>query len=209
MAKLGEYLREVVRRNATNFRIFCLDEMESNRLDAIFEVTDRQFVWPAGPQDDHISRVGRVVEILSEHTCQAWLQGYLLTGRHGLFPCYEAFAPIVDSMLNQYAKFLKVSAEIPWRDPVSSFIYLLSSEGWRQDHNGYSHQGPGFINNLLTKKADHVRIYLPPDANCLLSTVGTPTVRQSLDEENNLHIWEKLYLMESSFSRRFCTSAHI
>jgi xylulose-5-phosphate/fructose-6-phosphate phosphoketolase len=128
-------------------------------------------VWPAGLLDDHIGRVGRVAEILSEHTCQAWLQGYLLTGRHGLFTCYEAFAPIVDSMLNQYAKFLKISAEIPWRDPVSSFTYLLSSEGWRQDHNGYSHQGPGFINNLLTKKADHVRIYLPPDANCLLSTV--------------------------------------
>jgi len=170
-AKLGEYLREVVRRNAANFRIFCPDEMESNRLNAVFEVTDRQFVWPAGLLDDHIGRVGRVAEILSEHTCQAWLQGYLLTGRHGLFPCYEAFAPIVDSMLNQYAKFLKISAEIPWRDPVSSFTYLLSSEGWRQDHNGYSHQGPGFINNLLTKKADHVRIYLPPDANCLLSTV--------------------------------------
>jgi xylulose-5-phosphate/fructose-6-phosphate phosphoketolase len=172
--KLGEYLRDVVRLNEQdgNFRVFCPDEMTSNRLTAVFEATDRQFAWPVDERDDFIGPAGRVLEILSEHTCQGWLQGYLLTGRHGLFPCYEAFAPIVDSMLNQYAKFLKVAAEVPWRKPVSSLNYLLSSEGWRQDHNGYSHQGPGFINNLLTKKAQHVRIYLPPDTNCLLSTVN-------------------------------------
>jgi xylulose-5-phosphate/fructose-6-phosphate phosphoketolase len=174
--RLGEYLRDVVRLSGgedapAHFRIFCPDEMDSNRLDAVFEATDRQFAWPSDARDGHVGRAGRVLEVLSEHTCQGWLQGYLLTGRHGLFPCYEAFAPIVDSMMNQYAKFLKVSAEVPWRKPVSSFTYLLSSEGWRQDHNGYSHQGPGFIDNLLTKKARHVRIYLPPDTNCLLSTI--------------------------------------
>jgi xylulose-5-phosphate/fructose-6-phosphate phosphoketolase len=176
--RLGEYLRDVINLDADNenqpasFRIFCPDEMTSNRLNAVFEVTNRQFAWPTNPQDDSIGTAGRVMEILSEHTCQGWLQGYLLTGRHGLFPCYEAFAPIVDSMMNQYAKFLKVCPEIEWREPISSLTYLLSSEGWRQDHNGYSHQGPGFINNLLTKKAQHVRIYLPPDSNCLLSTIN-------------------------------------
>lgn len=173
-AKLGEYLRDVIRMNdgPANFRIFCPDELMSNRLGAVFEATNRQFAWPSNIEDEHIGNAGRVLEILSEHTCQGWLQGYLLTGRHGLFPCYEAFAPIVDSMMNQYAKFLKLSDEIDWREPVSSLTYLLSSEGWRQDHNGYSHQGPGFINNLLTKKAAHVRIYLPPDTNCLLSTIN-------------------------------------
>lgn len=177
-SKLGEYLRDVVRLNessqdaAANFRIFCPDEMTSNKLGAVFEATNRQFAWPIDIEDEHIGSAGRVLEILSEHTCQGWLQGYLLTGRHGLFPCYEAFAPIVDSMMNQYAKFLKLSSEIEWRKPVASLTYLLSSEGWRQDHNGYSHQGPGFINNLLTKKANHVRIYLPPDTNCLLSTIN-------------------------------------
>lgn len=172
-AVLAEYLRDVVCRNeaARNFRIVCPDEMTSNRLSAVFEATARQFEPPAADGDDFMARSGRVLEILSEHTCQGWLQGYLLTGRHGLFPCYEAFAPIVDSMMNQYAKFLKMAGETPWRAPVSSLNYLLSSEGWRQDHNGYSHQGPGFINNLLTKKARNVRIYLPPDANCLLCTV--------------------------------------
>ncbi len=176
--RLGEYLRDVLRMNeaddgtTANFRVFCPDELMSNKLGAIFEATSRQFAWPANSQDEHIGSEGRVLEVLSEHTCQGWLQGYLLTGRHGLFPCYEAFAPIVDSMMNQYAKFLKVSAEIEWRKPVASLTYLLSSEGWRQDHNGYSHQGPGFINSLLTKKADHVRIYLPPDTNCLLSTIN-------------------------------------
>lgn len=177
-SKVGEYLRDVVRLNESsasqdaNFRVFCPDEMMSNKLGAIFEATNRQFAWPTHIEDDYISSAGRILEILSEHTCQGWLQGYLLTGRHGLFPCYEAFAPIVDSMMNQYAKFLKLSSEIEWRKPVASLTYLLSSEGWRQDHNGYSHQGPGFINNLLTKKANHVRIYLPPDTNCLLSTIN-------------------------------------
>jgi xylulose-5-phosphate/fructose-6-phosphate phosphoketolase len=125
---LGKYLRDVVRHNGDNFRIVCPDEMESNRLGAVFEATDRQFAWPTDAHDDHVSHTGRVLEVLSEHTCQGWLQGYLLTGRHGLFPSYEAFAPIADSMLNQYAKLLKVSAEISWRRPVSSFTYLLSSE---------------------------------------------------------------------------------
>ncbi len=177
-AKLGEYLRDVMRLNeesedgAGNFRIFCPDEMTSNKLSAVFQATSRQFAWPIDLEDEHIGSAGRVLEILSEHTCQGWLQGYLLTGRHGLFSCYEAFAPIVDSMMNQYAKFLKLSSEIGWRKPVASLTYLLSSEGWRQDHNGYSHQGPGFINNLLTKKANHVRIYLPPDTNCLLTTIN-------------------------------------
>jgi xylulose-5-phosphate/fructose-6-phosphate phosphoketolase len=171
--ELGKYLAEVVRLNdpATNFRIVCPDEMVSNRLSAVFAATPRQLVWPTDPRDESIGRRGRVLEILSEHTCQGWLQGYLLTGRHGLFPCYEAFVAIVDSMMAQYAKFLKQSAEIPWRKPLSSLTYLLSSEGWRQDHNGYSHQMPGFINTLLNKKAQHVRVYLPPDTNCLLSTI--------------------------------------
>lgn len=173
MGELGKYLRDVIRFNeeTANFRIFCPDEMTSNRLGAVFEATNRQFEWPSNPADDFMGRSGRVIEMLSEHNCQGWLQGYLLTGRHGLFPCYEAFAPIVDSMMNQFAKFLKVSSEISWRKPVSSLTYLLTSEGWRQDHNGYSHQGPGFINNLLTRKAQQARIYLPPDTNCLLSTV--------------------------------------
>jgi xylulose-5-phosphate/fructose-6-phosphate phosphoketolase len=173
MSELGKYLAEVIRLNesAANFRLVCPDEMTSNRLSAVFEATPRQFLWPTDRRDEFIGRRGRVLEILSEHTCQGWLQGYLLTGRHGLFPCYEAFVAIVDSMMAQYAKFLKQSAEIPWRAPVSSLTYLLSSEGWRQDHNGYSHQMPGFLNTLLNKKAQHVRIYLPPDTNCLLSTI--------------------------------------
>ena len=177
VAELGEYLRDVIRLNedpnntARVFRIFCPDEMTSNRLSAVFEASGRQFAWPTDSHDDFMCASGAVMEMLSEHTCQGWLQGYLLTGRHGLFPCYEAFAPIVDSMMNQYAKFLKVSSEIPWRKPVTSLTYLLTSEGWRQDHNGYSHQGPGFINSLLTRKAMHARIYLPPDTNCLLSTI--------------------------------------
>ena len=125
---------------------------------------DRQYTWPVPHGTEKTGRDGRVLEILSEHMCQGWLEGYLLTGRHGLFPCYEAFVPIVDGMMNQYAKFLKASLEVPWRKPISSFNYLLTSEAWRQDHNGFSHQGPGFINNLLTKKGHTYRIYLPPDA---------------------------------------------
>nr|WP_042192105.1 phosphoketolase family protein [Kibdelosporangium sp. MJ126-NF4]CEL20491.1 Xylulose-5-phosphate phosphoketolase @ Fructose-6-phosphate phosphoketolase [Kibdelosporangium sp. MJ126-NF4]CTQ97715.1 Xylulose-5-phosphate phosphoketolase (EC 4.1.2.9) @ Fructose-6-phosphate phosphoketolase (EC 4.1.2.22) [Kibdelosporangium sp. MJ126-NF4] len=154
-----------------DFRIVCPDELESNKLGAVLDVTDRQFTWPVPGYSEHVGPDGRVVEVLSEHLCQGLLQGYLLTGRHGLFPCYEAFATIVDSMVNQYAKFLKMSAEVPWRAPVASLNYLLTSEGWRQEHNGYSHQGPGFINNMLTKKASVARIYLPPDANTLLHTM--------------------------------------
>ena len=172
IAPLGDYLREVIRLNqdARNFRIVCPDELESNKLGAVLEVTDRQYVWPIPAVTEQTAPDGRVMEVLSEHNCQGWLQGYLLTGRHGVFPCYEAFLPIVDGMMNQYAKFLKSSLEVSWRQPVSSLNYLLTSEAWRQEHNGYSHQGPGFINNLLTKKGHIYRIYLPPDANSLLST---------------------------------------
>jgi len=171
--QFGKYLRDLIQRNEPrrNFRIFCPDELESNRLGAVLDVTSRQYNWPLPAAAEHITRDGRVMEVLSEHNCQGWLQGYLLTGRHGLFPCYEAFVTIVDGMMNQYAKFLKSSLEVPWRKPISSLNYLLTSESWRQDHNGYSHQGPGFINNLLTKKGHIYRIYLPPDANCLLSTM--------------------------------------
>jgi len=171
--ELGKYLRDVVRLNEVtrNFRVVCPDELESNRVGAILEVTDRQYVWPLSQNSEHIGPEGRVLEVLSEHNCQGWLQGYLLTGRHGIFPCYEAFLPIIDGMMNQYAKFLKSSLEIPWRKPISSLNYLLTSEAWRQEHNGYSHQGPGFINNLLTKKGYTYRIYLPPDANTLVHTI--------------------------------------
>ena len=173
VGQVGNYLRDVVRLNqdARNFRIVCPDELESNRLGAVLDVTDRQYVWPLPDGTEQTSRDGRVLEVLSEHNCQGWLQGYLLTGRHGVFPCYEAFLAIVDGMMNQYAKFLKSALEVSWREPISSLNYLLTSEAWRQEHNGYSHQGPGFINNLLTKKGHTYRIYLPPDANCLLMTM--------------------------------------
>ena len=169
---LGEYLTEVIRRNPDNFRIFGPDETASNRLQAVYEVTDKQ--WNAefyGPDvDEHMARAGRVMEMLSEHQCQGWLEGYLLTGRHGLFTSYEAFIHIVDSMFNQHAKWLKVTNDIPWRRPIASLNYLLSSHVWRQDHNGFSHQDPGFIDHVVNKKAEVVRVYLPPDANTLLST---------------------------------------
>lgn len=173
MGVLGQYLRDVVRlnRETRNFRIVSPDELESNRIGAVLEATDRQYVWPLPTVAEHTSRDGRVLEVLSEHNCQGWLQGYLLTGRHGVFSCYEAFLPIVDGMMNQYAKFLKASLEVPWREPISSLNYLLTSEAWRQEQNGYSHQGPGFINNLLTKKGHTYRVYLPPDGNCLLCTM--------------------------------------
>ncbi|HST24439.1 MAG TPA: phosphoketolase family protein [Gaiellaceae bacterium] len=141
----------------------------SNRLDAVFEVTDRAFDAAIRPDDDHLSPTGRVMEVLSEHLCQGWLEGYLLTGRHGLFNCYEAFIHIVDSMFNQHAKWLKVTRDNPWRRPIASLNYLLSSHVWRQDHNGFSHQDPGFIDHVVNKKAEIIRVYLPPDANCLLS----------------------------------------
>jgi xylulose-5-phosphate/fructose-6-phosphate phosphoketolase len=168
---LGGYLRDVMKLNAfaSNFRLFGPDETRSNRLDAVFDVTDRAWTAAVLPTDDHLSPDGRVVEVLSEHLCQGWLEGYLLTGRHGLFNCYEAFIHIVDSMFNQHAKWLKVSRQIPWRRPISSLNYLLSSHVWRQDHNGFSHQDPGFIDHVVNKRAEIIRVYLPPDANCLLS----------------------------------------
>lgn len=168
---MGRFLRDVMNMNmgSRNFRIFGPDETASNRLGAIFEVTGRTWMEKTIPEDDHLSRDGRVMEILSEHTCQGWLEGYLLTGRHGFFSCYEAFIHIVDSMFNQYAKWLKVaSKEIPWRRPIASLNYLLTSHVWRQDHNGFSHQDPGFIDHVVNKKADIIRVYLPPDANTLL-----------------------------------------
>ena len=168
---LGGFVRDVMRANHefSNFRVFGPDETASNRLGSVFEATDR--VWEAEilPTDDHLTPDGRVMEVLSEHLCQGWLEGYLLTGRHGLFSCYEAFIHIVDSMFNQHAKWLKVSRQIPWRRPIPSLNYLLTSHVWRQDHNGLSHQDPGFIDHVMNKKAEIVRVYLPPDANCLLS----------------------------------------
>jgi xylulose-5-phosphate/fructose-6-phosphate phosphoketolase len=167
----GRFLRDVIRLNADtrNFRMVGPDETASNRLDAVFEVTTRESVGEIIPDDDHVSPDGRVLEMLSEHACQGWLEGYLLTGRHGFFSCYEAFIHIVDSMFNQHAKWLKVTRTIPWRKPIASLNYLLTSHVWRQDHNGFSHQDPGFIDHVVNKKADVVRVYLPPDANTLLS----------------------------------------
>jgi xylulose-5-phosphate/fructose-6-phosphate phosphoketolase len=168
---LGTFLRDVMKRNADskNFRVFGPDETASNRLDALFEVTNKVTMEPIEPTDEHLSRDGRVMEVLSEHMCQGWLEGYLLTGRHGFFSCYEAFIHIVDSMFNQHAKWLKVTRNIPWRRPIASLNYLLTSHVWRQDHNGFTHQDPGFIDHVVNKKADIVRVYLPPDANTLLS----------------------------------------
>jgi len=167
---MGYYLRDVMKLNtdARNFRVVGPDETASNRLGALFEVTERAWMAERLPEDDHLAPGGRVMEILSEHTCQGWLEGYLLTGRHGLFSCYEAFIHIVDSMFNQHAKWLKVSKEIPWRRSIASLNILLTSHVWRQDHNGFSHQDPGFIDHVVNKKADIIRVYLPPDANTLL-----------------------------------------
>jgi xylulose-5-phosphate/fructose-6-phosphate phosphoketolase len=167
----GAFLRDVMAANPRNFRMTSPDETASNRLGAVFETTSR--LWRDGvtPDDDHLAPDGRVLEVLSEHLCQGWLEGYLLTGRHGLFNCYEAFIHIVDSMFNQHAKWLKVTRDIPWRRPIASLNYLLSSHVWRQDHNGFSHQDPGFIDHVVNKKADIIRVYLPPDANCLLSVM--------------------------------------
>ncbi|MCP3056510.1 phosphoketolase family protein [Aurantimonas marianensis] len=167
---LGRYLRDLMVRNreARNFRLISPDEASSNRLDAVFEVTERVWMERIEPYDVHLAREGRVMEILSEHLCQGWLEGYLLTGRHGLFACYEAFVHIVDSMFNQHAKWLKVSRELEWRAPIASLNYLLTSHVWQQDHNGFSHQDPGFVDLVANKKADVVRLYFPPDANTLL-----------------------------------------
>jgi xylulose-5-phosphate/fructose-6-phosphate phosphoketolase len=169
---MGKLLRDVMKLNleAKNFRVFGPDETSSNRLDALLEVTDKTWLADTAPEDIALSPSGRVMEILSEHTCEGWLEGYLLTGRHGFFSSYEAFIHIIDSMFNQHAKWLKTtSKEIPWRAPIASLNYLLSSHVWRQDHNGFSHQDPGFIDLACNKKADTIRVYLPPDANTLLS----------------------------------------
>jgi len=166
---LGAWLRDVMRENPNNFRLMGPDETASNRLSAVFEATDRAWEAETLPTDDHLAPDGRVMEVLSEHLCQGWLEGYLLTGRHGIFNCYEAFIHIVDSMFNQHAKWLKVTRGIPWRQPLASLNYLLSSHVWRQDHNGFSHQDPGFIDHVVNKQAEIIRVYLPPDANCLLS----------------------------------------
>ncbi len=170
---VGAFLRDVMKLNdeQKNFRVVGPDETNSNRLNALFEVTDRVFTAEIEPYDDHMAVDGRVMEVLSEHMCQGWLEGYLLTGRHGLFSCYEAFIHIVDSMFNQHAKWLKITREIPWRRPIASLNYLLTSHVWRQDHNGFSHQDPGFIDHVINKKADVIRVYLPPDANTLLSAM--------------------------------------
>ncbi|WP_306328018.1 phosphoketolase family protein [Streptomyces venezuelae] len=182
---LADWLTEIMRRTAgrRDFRIVSPDELASNKLDGVLRATGRAYTWPVEEYAEDLSRDGRVMEVLSEHTCQGWLQGYLQSGRHGLFPTYEAFASVVDSMLNQYAKWLKMSREVSWRTPVSSLTYLLTSEGWRQEHNGYSHQGPGFINNLITKKSTVTGVYLPPDANTLLVTM-----ERLLDETGKVNV---------------------
>ena len=168
---MGRFLRDVMKLNmeSRNFRLFSPDENNSNRWQDVLDVTNRAWMAETYPYDDHLAPDGRVMEVLSEHQCQGWLEGYLLTGRHGFFSCYEAFIHIIDSMFNQHAKWLKVCNDIPWRRPIGSLNYLLSSHVWRQDHNGFSHQDPGFIDHVVNKKAEVVRVYLPPDANCLLS----------------------------------------
>ena len=166
---LGNFLKDVIEQNPNNFRIMGPDETASNRLTPVFDATNKAWDAQIGPGDDHLGADGRVMEVLSEHMCQGWLEGYLLTGRHGLFNCYEAFVHIVDSMFNQHAKWLKVTRDLPWRRPIASLNYLLSSHVWRQDHNGFTHQDPGFIDHVINKKGEIIRVYLAPDANCLLS----------------------------------------
>ena len=182
---IGNYFRDVFTLNHEhqNFRLFCPDEMSSNRLDAVFEVTDRCSMQPVYESDESISSKGRVMEVLSEHLCQGWLEGYLLTGRHGVFPCYEAFAIIMDSMVTLHAKWLKMSGGLIWRAPVASLNYLLTSHSWRQDHNGYSHQGPGFIDTVINKKSTVARVYFPPDTNCLLAVTD-----HCLKSENYINV---------------------
>jgi xylulose-5-phosphate/fructose-6-phosphate phosphoketolase len=181
----GKYLRDVMGQNLDhrNFRLFSPDEHNSNRWQDVLEVTDRCYVAEILPEDDQLSPDGRVMEVLSEHQCQGWLEGYLLTGRHGFFSCYEAFIHIIDSMFNQHAKWLKVCNQIPWRRPIASLNYLLSSHVWRQDHNGFSHQDPGFIDHVVNKKAEVIRVYLPPDANTLLWVTD-----QCLRSRNNINV---------------------
>ncbi|MGZ8425041.1 MAG: phosphoketolase family protein, partial [Candidatus Binatia bacterium] len=165
----GEFIRDVIKANRQNFRVFSPDETSSNRWGGVFEETNRCSTAEIVPGDDHVAPDGRVMEMLSEHQCEGWLEGYLLTGRHGFFSCYEAFIHIIDSMFNQHAKWLKVTRDIPWRRPIASLNYLLTSHVWRQDHNGFTHQDPGFIDHVVNKKAEIIRVYLPPDANTLLS----------------------------------------
>jgi xylulose-5-phosphate/fructose-6-phosphate phosphoketolase len=201
LMQLGEWYADVFRLNEEerNFRIMCPDEVASNRLGAVFEATDHVWEWPLDPEiDTGHSPDGRIMEVLSEHNCQGWLQGYVLTGRHGVFPCYEAFIPIIDGMVNQYSKFLKMSKEeAPWREPPAGLNYLLTSVGWRQDHNGYSHQMPGFINSMLNRKEDTARVYLPPDANTLLATMekvhkSTRTINLVIASKHPLPQWLSL-----------------
>ena len=201
---MGEFLRGVMEQNIDNFRLFGPDETASNRLGAVLEATDRTWMLPIYPYDDHLSPSGRVMEILSEHTCQGWLEGYLLTGRHGLFSCYEAFIHIIDSMFNQHAKWLKTTSHIPWRQPVASLNYLLTSHVWRQDHNGFSHQDPGFLDHVVNKKADVIRLYLPPPMPilCCASPIivcAVTIVSMSSSPENSRHlngwIWIRLRFM--------------
>jgi len=198
LMQLGEWYADVFRLNEDekNFRIMCPDEVASNRLGAVFEATDHAWQWPLDPEiDTGHAPDGRIMEVLSEHNCQGWLQGYVLTGRHGVFPCYEAFIPIIDGMVNQYSKFLKMSKEeAPWREPPAGLNYLLTSVGWRQDHNGYSHQMPGFINSMLNRKEDAARVYLPPDANTLLATMervhrSTRTINLVIASKHPLPQW--------------------
>ena len=197
----GDYLAGVINHNPENFRIFSPDELLSNKLGEVFEApTSRNFQWPleGGDHTEHIGpRGGRVLEILSEHMCEGWLEGYLLTGRHGMFPSYEAFLNIVVSMMDQFAKFLKLSSEFSWRRPISSLTYLETSTLWRQEHNGFSHQNPGMINALLNKKKDVMRIYLPPDANCLLTTLdhclsGVDHVNLVIANKQPMPVWLSL-----------------
>ncbi len=170
---LGRFLRDVIKLNTEqrNFRIFGPDETASNRLTAVFEATNKQWMGTVIPGDDRLAPDGRVIEMLSEHQCEGWLEGYLLTGRHGIFNTYEAFVHVIDSMFNQHAKWLKVTRKLPWRRPIASLNILLESHVWRQDHNGFTHQDPGFIDHVVNKKAEVIRVYLPPDTNCLLSVM--------------------------------------
>ncbi len=167
----ARYLRDIIKANTSNFRLFGPDEVVSNGLGAVFEVTNRQWMGEYSSDDDFTARSGRVMEVLSEHQCEGWLEGYLLTGRHGLFTCYEAFIHIVNSMFNQYAKWLDIASNLKWRKPLASLNYLISSHVWRQGHNGFTHQDPGFLDHIYMKKADIVRAYLPPDSNCLLAVM--------------------------------------
>lgn len=169
--KLGEFLRDAIERNPENFRLFCPDETNSNRLNAVFDATNRCSMEPTVSIDDHIGPDGRVMEVLSEHCCEGWLEGYVLTGRHGLFASYEAFAQVVDSMLTQHAKWLEESRQFPWREPIASLNVFLTSHAWRNDHNGFSHQAPGFVDNALARRSEVIRVYYPPDSNCLLSVM--------------------------------------